>query len=90
MTRNELIKNHLAALGWTWHERTNTRPERVDLVIDAMHDETQSIIANGILHYRSVRQACLISRWFSITSNRNSLFLTKKQSFDFKSHAGKL
>lgn len=58
-TCKEIIEPRLAALGWSWQEQLRIGPGRVNLVGDAMYDETQSIIADYLLRYKGVPLAIL-------------------------------
>lgn len=65
MARNErqtckdLIEPGLKASGWTWDEQLHIGPGRVNLTGEAMYDETQSIIADYLLRFKSVPLAIL-------------------------------
>jgi len=65
MTRNEtatckeLIEPALAQVGWTWDAQLRIGPGRVNLTGDSMYDETQAIIADYQLRYRSIPLAIL-------------------------------
>jgi type I restriction enzyme, R subunit len=58
-TCKELIEPRLASLGWSWQEQLRIGPGRVNITGDAMYDETQSIIADYLLRYKSVPLAIL-------------------------------
>jgi type I restriction enzyme R subunit len=58
-TCKELIEPTLASLGWSWQEQLRIGPGRVNITGDAMYDETQSIIADYLLRYKSVPLAIL-------------------------------
>jgi type I restriction enzyme R subunit len=46
-------------LGWSWQEQLRIGPGRVNITGDAMYDETQSIISDYLLRYKSVPLAIL-------------------------------
>lgn len=54
LTCKEVIEPALSAAGWTWQEQLRIGPGKVNLTGDTMYDETQSIIADYLLRYRSV------------------------------------
>ena len=54
LTCKELIEPALSAAGWTWQEQLRIGPGKVNLTGDTMYDETQSIIADYLLRYRSL------------------------------------
>lgn len=59
LTCKELIEPNLEALGWSWKEQLRIGPGRVNLTGDTMYDETQSIIADYLLHFKGVPLAIL-------------------------------
>ncbi|MBI4661631.1 MAG: DEAD/DEAH box helicase family protein [Verrucomicrobia bacterium] len=65
MTRNEratckeLIEPALARAGWTWEEQLRIGPGRVNLTGESMYDDSQAIVADYLLRYRSVPLAVL-------------------------------
>ena len=58
-TCKELIEPALAHFGWTWEEQLRIGPGRVNLTGDAMYDDSQAIIADYQLRYRSIPLAIL-------------------------------
>lgn len=54
LTCKEVIEPALSAAGWSWQEQLRIGPGKVNLTGDTMYDETQSIIADYLLRYRSV------------------------------------
>ena len=54
LTCKEVIEPALSAAGWTWQEQLRIGPGKVNLMGDAMYDETQSIIADYLLRYHGV------------------------------------
>jgi DNA polymerase III delta prime subunit len=58
-TCKELIEPALAHLGWTWDEQLRIGPGRVNLTGDSMYDDSQAIIADYQLRYRSIPLAIL-------------------------------
>lgn len=54
LTCKEVIEPALGAAGWSWQEQLRIGPGKVNLTGDSMYDETQSIIADYLLRYRSV------------------------------------
>ena len=58
-TCRELIEPALTRAGWDWEEQLRIGPGRVNLTGDTMYDETQAIIADYLLRYRSVPLAIL-------------------------------
>ena len=58
-TCKELIEPVLAQVGWTWDKQLRIGPGRVNLTGDSMYDETQAIIADYQLRYRSIPLAIL-------------------------------
>lgn len=65
MTRNEsatckeLIEPALVQLGWTWDAQLRIGQGRVNLTGDSMYDESQAIIADYQLRFRSIPLAIL-------------------------------
>jgi type I restriction enzyme R subunit len=58
-TCKELIEPALAQVGWTWDKQLRIGPGRVNLTGDSMYDETQAIIADYQLRFRSIPLAIL-------------------------------
>lgn len=61
-TCKELIEPALTRAGWDWEEQLRIGPGRVNLTGDSaesMYDETQAIIADYLLRYRSIPLAIL-------------------------------
>lgn len=54
LTCKEVIEPALSAAGWSWQEQLRIGPGKVNLTGESMYDETQSIIADYLLRYRSV------------------------------------
>jgi type I restriction enzyme R subunit len=59
LTCKDLIEPKLTGLGWELQEQLRIGRGRVNLTGDAMYDETQSIIADYLLRYKSVPLAVL-------------------------------
>jgi type I restriction enzyme R subunit len=62
ITCKELIEPALTRAGWDWEEQLRIGPGRVNLTGDSpesMYDETQAIIADYLLRYRSIPLAIL-------------------------------
>lgn len=54
LTCKEVIEPALSAAGWSWQEQLRIGPGKVNLTGDSMYDETQLIIADYLLRYRSL------------------------------------
>jgi len=59
LTCKEVIEPALLAAGWSWQEQLRIGPGRVNLTGEAMYDETQAIIVDYVLRYRSFPLATL-------------------------------
>lgn len=58
-TCKEIIEPALSAAGWSWEEQLQIGPGRVNLSGDSMYDESQAIVADYLLRYRSIPLAIL-------------------------------
>src|SRR3990172_5010659 len=58
-TCKEIIEPALERAGWSWQEQVHIGPGRVNLTGETMYDETQAIIVDYVLRYRSVPLATL-------------------------------
>jgi type I restriction enzyme R subunit len=67
-TCKELIEPKLVGLGWELQAQLRIGPGRVNLTGEAMYDETQSIIADYLLRYKSVPLAVLEAKAESETA----------------------
>lgn len=59
LTCKEVIEPALLAGGWSWQEQLRIGPGRVNLTGETMYDETQAIIVDYVLRYRSFPLATL-------------------------------
>jgi len=59
LTCKEIIEPSLERAGWSWQEQLRIGPGRVNLTGETMYDETQAIIVDYVLRYRSVPLATL-------------------------------
>ena len=58
-TCKELIEPALKNAGWEWEREVVIGPGRVNITGETMYDETQAIIADYLLRYRSIPLAIL-------------------------------